>query len=94
MTVRVIDVDNSQVVRAQVDRATACFYPGNKNRVVVVADAADFGAAIAALEELRAHAEPGEYLGCMDCGGRTWSPDPPEETEGEHYNRMNGLGPE
>ncbi|AHJ88365.1 hypothetical protein CG91_gp065 [Mycobacterium phage 39HC] len=55
MTVRVIDVDNSQVIRAQVDRATACFYPGNKNRIVVVADAADFRAAIQALTDLRDH---------------------------------------
>lgn len=76
MTVRVIDVDNSQVVRAQVDRATACFYPGNRSRIVIVADAADFGAAQAALEELRAHSDRGEYLGCMDCGTSAWYPEP------------------
>ena len=73
--VAVIDVDNSQVVRARVDRATACFYPGNKNRIVVVADGADFEAATEALAALRAHVEPGEYLGCMDCGRSAWYPD-------------------
>lgn len=50
-----IEVDNSQVVRSRVDNATACFYPGNKNRIVVVADHRDFAAAQAALAALTDH---------------------------------------
>lgn len=42
------------VVRARVDRATACYYPGS-HRVVVVADKGDIDAATAAIAELRAH---------------------------------------
>lgn len=42
------------VVRARVDRATACYYPGS-HRVVLVADKGDLDAAEAALAELRAH---------------------------------------
>jgi hypothetical protein len=39
-------------VRARVDRATACYYPGS-HRVVLVADKGDLDAAEAALAELR-----------------------------------------
>lgn len=42
------------VVRARVDRATACYYP-TSHRVVLVADKGDLDAAEAALAELRAH---------------------------------------
>ncbi|QWY84412.1 hypothetical protein SEA_KNOCKER_70 [Mycobacterium phage Knocker] len=42
------------VVRARVDRATACYYPGS-HRVVLVADKGDIDAAQAALTELRDH---------------------------------------
>ncbi len=42
------------VVRARVDRATACYYPGS-HRVVLVADKGDLDAAEAALAELRAY---------------------------------------
>ena len=41
-------------VRARVDRATACYYPGS-HRVVLVADKGDIDAAFAALTELRDH---------------------------------------
>lgn len=39
------------VIRARVDRATACYYPDSQ-RVVLVADKADFPAALDALTEL------------------------------------------
>lgn len=42
------------VIRARVDRATACYYPDSQ-RVVLVADKADFPAALDALTELRDH---------------------------------------
>ncbi|QJD51369.1 hypothetical protein SEA_RAWRGERTHAT_66 [Mycobacterium phage RawrgerThat] len=42
------------ITRARVDRATACYYPDSQ-RVVLVADKADFGAALRALTELRDH---------------------------------------
>ena len=42
------------VIRARVDRATACFYPASK-RIILVADKSDFDAAQAALDELRTY---------------------------------------
>lgn len=51
-----LHIENGKVVRARVDRATACFYEGTR-RIVMIADAADFEAGQAALDELRAHIE-------------------------------------
>lgn len=42
------------VVRSRVDQATACYYPDSQ-RVVIVADKANFTAALQALTELRDH---------------------------------------
>ena len=51
-----LHIERGKVVRARVDRATAGFYEGSQ-RIVMIADSADFAAAQAALDELRAHIE-------------------------------------
>lgn len=55
MTIQTQTTDKDHaVIRARVDRATACFYPASQ-RIILVADKSDFAAAQAALDELRAH---------------------------------------
>ncbi|MGU3650655.1 hypothetical protein [Mycolicibacterium sp. A43C] len=49
-----LHIEKGKVVRARVDRATACFYESSR-RVVLIADGGDFTAAQAALDELRTH---------------------------------------
>ncbi len=52
-----IETQPGKVVRSRVDNATASYYPGH-NRVVLVADRADFAAAETALRELREAVTP------------------------------------
>lgn len=73
MGVDLVTVEHVQgakpVVRARVDRATACYYPGS-HRVVLVADRGDIDAAAAALAELRAYlVEMGHALPTAPVGG-------------------------
>ncbi|WP_267294081.1 hypothetical protein [Mycobacterium hackensackense] len=49
-----LSIERGKVVRARVDRATACMY-AKSHRIVLVADGGDFDAAQAALDELRQH---------------------------------------
>ena len=55
----VLHIDKGKVIRARVDRATACYYDRSR-RIVLVADTGDFAAAQAALDELRAHIDQRE----------------------------------